>query len=282
VLILQYISIIILQSHGMIIHPLNVNHFIQAMITSEYVWREVYNIDPNFPWASEFTLQYLRHTDEFYIKYSKVMRILAGRRVTVTVNPSGIVITGPDLCNIRDTLLSIQINNISQASQDSIMIYDTNFTCNDIINCMFLLNPRAYPYMYNYGIIPERRSVPEQNDYPYLVHHSTPEALKVTYPSLFPELPTDIDIIRQILSLGEYNLNAILKWLELRSTLELYLRSGFEVTVQGYEINNECIHMYNQCIQQGQTNIIYDIKCKLWGIVRTALTYYNTDLMKLH
>ena len=271
----------------MIIHPLNVNHFIQAMITSEYVWREVYNVDPNFPWASEFTLQYLRHTDKFYIKYSKVMRILAGRRVTVTVNPSGIVITGPDLCNIRDTLLSIQINNISQASQDSIMIYDTNFTCNDIINCMFLLNPRAYPYMYNYGTIPERRSVPEENDYPYLVHHSTLEALKVRYPSLFPELPTDIDIIRQILSLGEYNLNAILKWLELRSTLELYLRSGFEVTVQGCEINNECISVYNQCIQQGQTNIIrdidiqYDIKCKLWGIVRTALTYYNTDLMKL-
>jgi len=238
------------------------------------IWNEVYAIDPNFPWHSEFILHYLRKTDKFYNKYSNVIRVLAGRSVAVTINPSGIVITGRDLNDIRSKIIAIHPN--AQCSQDSVVIYDTQFTRNDVFNCMFLLSPRPYPNMIKHNISPRRRSsVPEEQDYPYLIHHLTPQDLRDRYPSIFPEIPTDLEIIRAILSLADYNVNSLLKWLEMRSTIQLYLKNGTSLQVHGLDIDDECISLYNELSSNPSGRMTH----RSYGIVKLALAYYSTDLI---
>ena len=115
---------------------------------------------------------------------------------------------------------------------------------------------------YNHRIHPERRQLinggeaPEDRDYPCLAHSITPEGLHLKYPSIFPRVPTEIDIIQSLILQGDYNLGELLQWLSIRSRVLSLLQQRKRGQVDSLKIDGTCIRLY-ELVRDGVITFIH-------------------------
>ena len=205
-------------------------------LTPEYIEQSVRNIDPNFDWSKEFTLEYLRSRDGLYREVGDVLSLIPVTSINeIQLKPG----------RQYESIITVPIEGIRQSTIDGIIsshqgsyiqgdkihipidvsIVDPSGVL-DIRRAMYLAHPRT-DLVSSEDVLSLNKDDMEGEDlavirynYPWLLNTMEKRGLPGAFPRWFREIPTDLEIIQAILALNpQYNLGDLLAWIKSRAEI---------------------------------------------------------------